>query len=117
MTLLLSAIGVYGVVSLAVTNRTREIGVRMAMGATRQQIHRAVLADSVRLAAPGLVVGALLAVGTAVAIRSELFGLSPLDPLSFLTAAGVLVLVVLLASLVPARRASGIHPVAALREE
>ena len=117
MALLLSAIGVYGVVALAVTSRTREIGVRMAMGATRQQIHRAVLADAVRLAIPGLVVGALLAAGTAVVMRSELFGLSPVDPLSFLSAAGVLLLVVLLASLVPARRASGVHPAAALREE
>ncbi len=71
--------------------------------------------DAVRLAAPGLVAGTLLAVGTAALMRSILLGVSPLDPISFGSAAGVLFLVVLLASMVPARRASGIHPMDALR--
>ena len=115
--LLLSAIGVYGVVALAVTHRTREIGLRMAMGATRGEILRKVLGDAVRLSAPGMIVGALLAAGTAAAMRSMLLGTSPLDPVSFLSAGGLLLLVVLLAGLVPALRASGIHPVEALRRE
>ena len=115
--LLLSAIGVYGVVALAVTHRTREIGLRMAMGATRGEILRKVLGDAVRLSAPGMIVGALLAAGTASAMRSMLLGTSPLDPVSFLSAGGLLLLVVLLAGLVPALRASGIHPVEALRRE
>ena len=115
LALLLSAFGVYGVVALAVTNRTREIGVRMAMGATRREIVRTVLGDAIRLAAPGLVIGALLAAGLAAAMRSMLLGLSPVDPISFLSAGGLLLLVVLLAGLAPARKASGIHPVEALR--
>jgi predicted permease len=117
LALLLSAIGVYGVVAFAVARRTREIGLRMAIGATRGQVLEAVLRDAVRLAAPGLAVGALLAVGTAAAMRSMLLGVSPVDPISLGSAAGVLLLVVLLASLVPARRASGIDPMVALRSE
>jgi putative ABC transport system permease protein len=112
--LLLSAIGVYGVVSLAVTHRTREIGLRMAMGATRGEIVRRLLGDALRLSAPGMMVGALLAAGTAVAMRSMLLGMSPLDPFSFLSAAALLLLVVLAAALGPALRASGIQPVKAL---
>jgi predicted permease len=113
--LLLSAMGVYGVVSLAVTHRTREIGLRMAMGATRGEIVRRVLVDALRLSAPGMVVGALLAAGTAAAMRSMLLGMSPLDPISFLFAGGLLLLVVLAAGLGPALRASGIQPVKALK--
>jgi predicted permease len=113
--LLLSAIGVYGVVTLAVTHRTREIGLRMAMGATRGEIIRRVLGDAVRLSAPGMIIGALLAAGTGVAMRSMLLGMSPLDPVSFLAAGGLLLAVVLLAGLAPALRASGIQPIRALR--
>ena len=87
------------------------------MGATRGEILRRVLIDAVRLSAPGMVVGALLAATTAAAMRSMLLGLSPLDPLSFLGAAGILLVVVLVASLPPALRASGIEPVQALRSD
>jgi len=117
LTLLLSAIGVYGVVAFMVANRTREIGLRMAIGATRAQVLRAVLWDAVRLAAPGLAVGALLAVGLAMLMRSMLLGVGPLDPVSLGSAAGMLILVVLLASLVPARRAAAIDPMDALRNQ
>jgi len=117
LALILSAIGLYGVVAFAVANRTREIGLRMALGATRTKVLRAVMGDALRLAVPGLVVGAVLAVGMATVVQSELVGLSPLDPLSFGAAAGLLLLVVLLASLVPARRASSIDPMDALRGE
>jgi putative ABC transport system permease protein len=117
LALLLSAIGVYGVVAFAVTRRTREIGLRMAVGASRGKVLRDVLRDAVSLAIPGLAVGVVLAAGTAAAFRSELFGLSPLDPVSFGAAAGALFVVILLASLVPARRASGIDPMAAMRRE
>jgi predicted permease len=117
LALLLSAIGVYGVVAFAVARRTREIGLRMAIGATRAQVLGAVLRDAVRLAVPGLAVGALLAVGMAAAAGNILLGVSPADPISLGSAAGVLLLVILLASLVPARRASGIDPMVALRSE
>jgi predicted permease len=117
LALILSAIGVYGVVAFAVAHRTREIGLRMALGASRPQVLGAVLRDAVRLAVPGLAAGALLAAGLGIGMRSLLLGVSPADPISFGCAAGMLFLVVLLASLVPARRASGIDPMAALRSE
>ena len=87
------------------------------MGATRRTIMRGVLGDAVRLAVPGLVVGALLAAGLAVAMRSMLLGLSPADPVSFLSVGGLLLLVVVMAGLAPALRASAIQPVEALRAE
>jgi ABC-type antimicrobial peptide transport system permease subunit len=117
LALLLSAIGVYGVVAFAVTSRTREIGLRMAVGASRRKVLWDVLGDAVHLAAPGLAVGVFLSAGAATAFRSELFGLSPLDPVSFGAAAALLFMVILVASLVPARRASGIDPMEALRSD
>jgi ABC-type antimicrobial peptide transport system permease subunit len=117
LALLLSAIGVYGVVAFAVTSRTREIGLRMAMGASRRKVLREVLLDALHLAVPGLAVGALLAGGVAAAARAELLGLSPADPISFLGAGAILFLVVLAASLIPARAASGIDPMEALKGE
>lgn len=117
MVLLLSAMGVYGVVALAVTQRTREIGIRIAMGASRGAVLRGVFRDAIRMAAPGLLVGGLLAAGTAAAMRSLLLGLSPVDPVAFVSVAALLLLVVVFASLAPALRASGIHPMEALRKE
>jgi predicted permease len=117
LALILSAIGVYGVVAFAVANRTREIGLRMALGATRAGVLKGVLGDAVRLAVPGLVVGALLAAAMGVIAQSELMGLSPIDPVAFGAAAAVLFMIVLLASLVPARRASNVDPMDALRYE
>jgi ABC-type antimicrobial peptide transport system permease subunit len=109
--------GVYGVVALAVTNRTREIGLRIALGATRGVVIRGVFGDALRMAGPGLLVGGLLAAGTAAALRSTLLGLSPVDPISFLSAGVLLLFVVIASSLGPALRASGIHPMEALRKE
>jgi len=117
LALILSAIGVYGVVAFAVAYRTREIGLRMALGASRPQVLGTVLRDAVRLAVPGLVAGVLLAGLMGLGMRSTLLGVSPMDPISFGAAAGLLFMVVLLASLVPARRASAIDPMAALRSE
>lgn len=117
LALILSAIGVYGVVAFAVANRTREIGVRMALGATQVRVVRSVLRDAAWLATPGLVLGTLLAAGSAAAMRSMLLGVSPLDPITLCLAAAVLALVVLVASLVPARRASRVDPMDALRWE
>ena len=117
LALLLSAMGVYGVVALGVTNRTREIGLRIAMGATRGLVIRGVLGDALRTAGPGLLGGGILAVGLAAAMRSMLLGLSPVDPISFLSAGVLLVFVVIASSLGPALRASGIDPMEALRKE
>jgi predicted permease len=117
LVLLLAAVGVYGVVALAVANRTREIGIRVAMGATRGVVMRGVMGDALRTAWPGLLVGGLLAAGTAAALRSTLLGLSPVDPIAFLSAGGVLLVVVIAASLGPALKASGIQPMQALRKD
>jgi predicted permease len=117
LALILSAIGVYGVVAFAVAHRTREIGLRMALGASRPHVLNAVLRDAVWLAIPGLAVGALLAAGLGLGMRSILLGVSPSDPITFGGAAALLFLVVLLASVVPARRASAVDPMAALRSE
>jgi predicted permease len=117
LVLLLSAMGVYGVVALAVTHRTREIGLRIALGASCGMVIRGVLGDALRMAGPGLLVGGLLAAGTAAALRSMLLGLSPVDPISFLSAGVLLLFMVITASLAPALRASGIHPMEALRNE
>ena len=115
LVLLLSAIGVHGVVALVVTYRTREIAVRIALGATRGVVIRGVLRDGLRMAGPGLLAGGLLAAGTAAAMRSMLLGLSPVDPVSFLSAGVLLLFVVVTSSLGPALRASGIQPMEALR--
>ncbi|MGD8699987.1 MAG: ABC transporter permease, partial [Gemmatimonadales bacterium] len=117
LVLVLSAMGVYGVVALAVNRRTREIGLRIALGATRGVVVRGVFADALRMAGPGLLAGGLFAVGTAAALRSMLLGLSPVDPISFLSVGALLLVVVVTASLAPAFRASGIHPMEALRKD
>jgi predicted permease len=117
LVLVLSAMGVYGVVALAVNQRTREIGLRIALGATRVVVVRGVFGDALRMAGPGLLAGGLLAAGTAAALRSMLLGLSPVDPISFLSAGVVLLVVVITASLAPALRAAGIDPMKALRNE
>ena len=117
LVLVLSAMGVYGVVALAVTTRTREFGLRIALGATRGAVVRGVFTDALRMAGPGLVLGGLIAIGTAAAMRSMLLGLSPVDPVSFVSAGALLLVVVVLSSLGPAIRASGIHPMEALRQE
>ena len=117
LVLLLSAMGVHGVVALAVTHRTREIGLRIALGATRGVVMRGVFGDALRMSGPGLLAGGLLAVTTAVALRSMLLGLSPLDPVSLLSAGVLLLVVVIAASLAPALRASGIQPMEALRKD
>jgi predicted permease len=117
LALILSAIGVYGVVGFAVANRTREIGLRMAIGATRQGVVREIMRDAVRLAVPGLIVGGLVAVGLSLTMQSMMFGLSPIDPVSFGGSALILFIVVLTASLVPARRASNVDPSEALRAD
>lgn len=117
LALFLAAIGVYGVVTFAVAHRTHEIGLRIALGATRRTILRSILTGALRLSLPGLAVGAFAAAAISTALRSMLLGISPLDPIAYLLASAVLVLVVVLASLAPARRAAKTDPVVALRCE
>jgi putative ABC transport system permease protein len=115
--LLLAAVGVYGVLSYSVSQRTQEIGVRVALGAGRAQILRLVVGQGLVLAAIGIVVGCLLAGAAMPAARSLLFKVSPFDPVTFSAVALFLAAVAFLASFLPARRATRVDPVIALRGE
>jgi ABC-type antimicrobial peptide transport system permease subunit len=115
--LLLSAIGLYGVLSYAVTRRTSEIGIRKALGAGEGKVISMILGESSRLLAGGLAVGAVLAFASLRLIESRLFGLSPSDPAVFGAAALLLGVVALAAALLPAHRASRVDPLVAIRYE
>ena len=113
--LLLAAVGVYGVVAEAVVSRTREIGLRMAMGAARTRILRQVLVEALVLASWGAALGLGGGVLVAGGLRVVLYEVSPTDPWAYLAAVPVLFAVVLTASLLPALRAARLHPMDALR--
>jgi putative ABC transport system permease protein len=115
--LLLAAIGIYGVLSYSVTQRTGEIGVRMALGASRGSVVRLVVGQGLGVALAGVAIGTLGALGLAGALASLLYGLSGRDPLVFGGSAMLLTAVAAIAAYVPARRASRIEPVVALRYE
>jgi predicted permease len=117
LALALSAIGIYGVLSYLVVRRRQEIGVRLALGATRSEIVRMVAAQSLGWVGAGLGAGALLAVLTATAARSMLFGLTPTDPLALFAAAITLAATGAVATVIPALRAGRLHPTSALRED
>jgi predicted permease len=115
--LLLAAVGLYGVIALAVAQRTREIGVRMALGASARAVLALVARQMLRVAGVGALVGLLLGAGAAQLLRVLLYGITPLDPVSFGGAALLLALVALAAAAQPARRAVTIDPSQALRAE
>ena len=115
--LVLSAVGLYGVISYAVSQRTREIGVRVALGADARSVLRLVVGDGVRLAALGVVIGLAVAFASTRVLASLLYGVSPADPVSFVSIALLVVAVALAASFIPARRATRIDPMEALRAD
>jgi putative ABC transport system permease protein len=115
--LLLGAVGVYGVVSYTVTCRTRDIGVRLALGARREDIARWVLASGVRPVVSGLVIGMVCAVAVATTLRSVLFGVAPTNPIALGGVAALLLGTAAAACYIPAVRASRLDPVVALRGE
>jgi putative ABC transport system permease protein len=117
LALLLAAVGLYGVIAYSVSRRTREVGIRVALGAERWQVVRMILGQGARLGAAGVALGALGAAATAQVLGSFLYGVSGLDPAAYAVAIGVLLLVVLFANLVPALSAARIDPVRALRTE
>lgn len=114
--LLLTTIGLYGVVSYLVASRTAELGIRMALGATARRLHREVLRHAAKLVGTGIAIGVVASALVTPALTTFLAGLSPADPIAFVAAAAVLMLVGLGASYWPARRVARVDPVLALRE-
>jgi putative ABC transport system permease protein len=115
--LFLAALGLYGVISYSVAQRTQEIGVRMALGAQRGSVLSLVVAQGLKLAGIGVGLGLVLAVASSLALESQLFGVTALDPLTFGAMAAVLLGAAFLASYLPARRATKVNPLQALRYE
>ena len=113
--LLLAAIGIYGVISYSVTQRTQEIGIRMALGATMAKVQRSVLSKTLRFAFIGIFIGAAASLLVSRAIAALLFDTAPSDPVTFAAMVVLIGLVALLAGYIPARRASRINPMVALR--
>ena len=115
--LLLAGIGIYGVLSYIVGQRTREVGIRMALGAQRGDVVRAVLRDGAGMTLPGVGIGVVVALALTRLMSSMLFGVKPTDVVTFASVAGILCAIALLACYVPARRAAKLDPMQALRSE
>jgi putative ABC transport system permease protein len=117
LALALAAIGTYGVLSYAVSQRTRELGIRHALGSTPRELRRLVVGAGMRLASIGITAGISIGAGVALAVQELLYGVKPLDPVTFGSVIAIVAAVALLACYIPARRASGVDPAVALRCE
>ena len=115
--LVLASLGIYGVISYSVNRRTQEIGIRMALGASRSDVQRRIVVQTLGLAAMGMLLGVAASSGLARSLSGLLFGVTYGDPLTFSATAAVLLLVAALAGYLPARRAARIDPMVALRTE
>lgn len=117
MALLLGTIGIYGVISYAVSQRTREIGIRLALGAQQREVRRMFVRSGLILASIGVAIGSAAAAGFMQLMKSLLFGISSVDPLTYIAVAGVLLVSAVLASYLPARRTAAVDPAEALKAE
>ena len=117
MAMLLAAIGLYGVISYSVTQRTQEIGIRIALGAQRGEVLGLVIRQGMQLAVIGLGIGLVLSLASSRLLQNQLFQISALDPPTFTVTALILIAAALLACYIPARRAMRVDPVDALRYE
>jgi macrolide transport system ATP-binding/permease protein len=117
LALLLGVVGLYGVIAYSVSQRTREIGVRMALGAQRGAVYQLIMKEAGWLVGAGIAVGLLCAIGAATLIRGLLFGVRSWDAATLVTVSVVLAVSALLASYIPARRAAQVDPMVALRYE
>ena len=116
LALFLAVIGLYGLISYSVAQRTRELGVRIALGACPKDVMRLVLGEGARLILLGIAAGVVSALALTQLMRSLLFGIGPADPVTFLAVMGLLALVAGAACFIPARRAVRTNPIIALRE-
>jgi putative ABC transport system permease protein len=117
LSLLLAAIGLYGILAYSVNQRTHEIGIRMALGAQRSAVLRMMLKQGITMVLIGLVLGLAASFAATRIVASYLFGVTPFDPVTFISAPILMLIVALLACFVPARRATKVDPLVALRYE
>jgi putative ABC transport system permease protein len=117
LALLLAAIGVYGLMTYAVSQRVREIGIRMALGANRREALWLIMAQGMRMVGLGAVLGIASGAAASRLLASLLFGLSPLNPIAYMSVALLLVSITLMATYLPARRATKVDPMVALRND